>query len=437
MGVCSWSSRLGLIRQSIAVVFSLFILFVGWSWNPHPDWIVDACTIPIGITRQGELVAVLSARDSSRKVNSTLVVYEVSSGHELRRSPILWEPGHSVAVLAHDDEWIVLVLGSPQQALHPFAILSVRDGSVLHAPANVFIDETISVSPDGRYMGVRTEEPERFIYEVASNKLLFPGRKPVFSSDGRQWAEEDSSGENIRIKFHSMDDGRLLGSHVLPFPWQTGLRLTAWTGNRLEFSIREGASRLISPYSCTVDDYVLKDIHTDVFVPYSGDLPGTETVELGYVRGKNWAGQWMVKQTNSRAADLWNRLVPAINLPRAWYVHAGYQQTWQSMDPESGKPCSRVLNINGSNPRFSPDGQWLVTGGQTLQCWRIPPRSPWPFTLLAATAPWLWMEFQWFRRREVKLAASNAASIWHSPSSAWLSMEAPFAARAVSADSRG
>jgi hypothetical protein len=415
--------RIRIGRFLMMLCISIAILAYGWFRSPSPRWIVgsanefrnavgmDEFHTVLGFGSQGELLTTHNVPHETvrrgtpgtpprrNSYRSDFVIRDPGSGRELRRFPI---PDIYVGNRALMPDGLHVLLQSDHRNDTPsIAVFNVSDGAITHHLDEYTTERHYNFSPNGRYLDVMNKDGDHFIYDFVEKKVRFPVRNPLFSADNKRWAMEDSSGDNIKLRFYSLETGQELGSVVLPYTWQTILTYKSWVGDRIEFWMQEANSTLSALYSCNVRNYVLSELRREP--DWRGAFDRSAESKIEYQRNEHWAGVTRSVPTDNFLVGIWNSVNDFLGLNRRVNPFQISAQTWQQFDPQTGRPVSRPLKVNSGYLNVSPDGRLLLlTSGQGIQCWDLPLRSYLPIAIMVVIGQWivLWRS-RWLIRQHV------------------------------------
>lgn len=413
--------RIRIIRFLMMLSLSIAMLAYGWFRSPSPRWVVgstnefhatlgfhDLHTI-LGFSQTGEMLTIRNipievvnhplAGLPSRpgKYRSEFVIRDPSSGRELRRYPCP-ENSYRTMTLLPDGQHLLLQ-SKWEDEVPGFTVFNISDGSTTPRQNDNIFSNFGEFSSNGKYCCASNHEGDTFIYDFEESKALYPVRKAMFSQDSKRWMMEDSKGDNVKLRFYSLETGQEQGSVVLPYTWQTILTYKSWVGDRIEFWMQDADSTRSSLYSCKVQNFVLSDLRKEP--DWHGAYDRTAESKFEYQKSDHWAGVWRSVRQDSLLIDLWNSVNDFLRLNKRMPQSQIPVQTWQQLEPYTGRPISRPLRVESSPPNLSPDGRFLLTTPQKIQCWDLPLRSYLLMAIMLVIGQWiaLWRS-QWLLRRQ-------------------------------------
>ncbi len=401
----------------LAILLSITAGTFVWLQPIPPLWVYDPTATTeenmrvIGLTSDGRVVSVDCP--SGENARCRLRVRDVQTGrivadYEIPNGDTLSQNFHGE--LSGDGELAILCSRFDATAL----VLSLKTGELRYPPLRG-VYEVGSCSPDGRFAVLETfwggdDGASYRIIDLGAGEFRWKSESwTQFSADGKSFLNFRFEKEKRLVSIRSLEDNAELLSDVVPqMPAGTSALLHGWSGGRLYvlysntepgahpsdrlcWSYDTASHRLNDPRFEPLIRGAMLDQRTFVFSVFRGKYRGEVRLHFSSENGS------LLDQIHDKLDDLGFRL-----------GERDLEQSWQPLSLEAGHPVG--VRIQGISHRFkvSPNGDWLVDGGEQLRVWQLPAQrgySRWLQTALFSLIPWALL----FIRRRQRGADSSAS----------------------------
>jgi hypothetical protein len=300
----------------------------------------------------------------------------------------------------------VMTEGTNGQNQHKWIVLDRLSGRQRFPSIRLNTSVSPVISPDGRYAvlnsGWVTQGTNEFyaIIDLSTGKersrIPVPGFQTktqdeefgeldlssvLFTLDSQELMTFECDKQGRWIVFHSVPDGVEVARCPVPaFPQYERLSFSHWASGKLLFQTQTSGfpvyRSIYRAFECVGHQLVrseLQDGFAAQFTPQHGESTWTW-------RGDGWMahGDFRYSESEQRVAQLWNRTIgrihPAMTIDRDTVQRGQVKYARPSSESPAGVPVE-IQGFDGTNFlfRYSPDGRWLIDGGDRLRVYRTPP----------------------------------------------------------------
>lgn len=410
---------------TVAIIWSLYL----WFRPPQPAWtssIIPGGTNPIGFTADGHLVT--ADGDAQYLPNppgfARKTAASARSGKPLRLTTWNLDTGEVVAEVARSAQlvsWMGIV-ASPncdtimsrvstvnRRQLNQWFVLDTSTGQPRFPTIPLDTMDFPVISPDGRYAAMNSgwsQQNSNYFYaiiDLSSGTLLtkilirgfqtksqvdkfgaFDVASVIFSPDSKELLTFECSEAGRWIVFYSVPDGVEVARWPIPTePKLENLSFSHWVSGKLLFRARKSGY----PGS-QVDHHAFECIeHELVPVRLEGEAdhwPLDSSEERYVLRADDWTARVQTSRAHSTPMVVrwWNQVVGRLHPALTTDFQLPPSGLVQFLRVDSHSPIGVPIPIQGNDGsnfvyRISPDGQWLVDGGDRLRVYRTPPPQRW------------------------------------------------------------